>query len=124
MKLIKPDEIETTDTKKHALKLLEGGKDGINWLAQLAENTVFLARPRASVQIQQGPRWLLTEFHIVNKVVDDLGNCKVIRLATNTETSPAYVWVDVQSFSNSNELVKILILGDKDIDYGNSDRTV
>lgn len=101
---------------KPQLKLIPGDKDRTDWLNTLPERTAFLAKPKQ--HMVQGPNWLLTEFHIEFRAVDDMGSCKAIKLVTNTETVPAYLWVDPIRFSTSNDLVKILLLGGTDIDYG------
>lgn len=108
------NKIEETVTKSPILKLLPGEKDRTDWLNGLPEKTVFLAKPK---NINQGPSWLLTEFHVIVRIVDNMGKCYAVQLATDPHNPNAYLWVDPIQFSYLNILVKILLHGEKDIAY-------
>lgn len=97
-------------TIKPALRLMPGDKDTNNWLSNLSEGSVFLAKPKSTNP--QAPSWVLTEFHVATSVVDDIGMCRAVKLVTNIDTAPTAIWVDPQGFSMTNILVKVLIHGE------------
>jgi hypothetical protein len=79
--------------------LLQGGKGSgpVNWLRNLEEGTVFLARQRND----KGP--LLIEFFLENKKPD-----KACLLRQYSGQGVENFWVDSQRFSGIYELIEIL----------------
>ena len=100
---------EVLPQPKVQLRSITGGQGGDgNWLADMDPGTVFLARPKRNdiVNANQPARYLATEFQVVYKTLDDGGLW--IRLATNLEANPVYLWVNSIEFCLYNDLKKVL----------------
>ncbi len=100
---------EVPTQPKANLRIITGGQGGDgNWLADMDPGTVFLARPKRNdiVNANQPARYMATEFQVVYKTVDD--GSQWIRLATNLESNPVYLWVSSVEFCLYNDLKKVL----------------